>query len=37
MLNDIVQSVLDDVSDTAMAVQVHRGLPAIRNPSELKE
>jgi hypothetical protein len=37
MLNDIVQSVLDEVSDTAMARSGASGLPAIRNPSELKE
>ena len=37
MLNDIVQSVVDEVSNTAMALQVHRGLPAIRKPIELNE
>jgi len=37
MLNDIVQSVLDEVSDYRHGVQAHRGLPAIRKPFELNE
>jgi hypothetical protein len=37
MLNDIVQSVLDEVSNTAMALQVHWGLPAVKKPFELNE
>ena len=36
-LNDIVQSLLDEVSDFRHGVQVHRGLPAIRKPFELNE
>ena len=36
-LNDIVQSLLDEVSDFRHGVQVHRGLPAIRKPFELDQ
>jgi hypothetical protein len=37
MLNDIVQSVVDEVSKYRRRVQMHRGLPAIRKPFELNE
>jgi hypothetical protein len=36
-MNDIVQSVADEVSNYRRHIQLHRGLPAIRKPFELNE